>query len=128
MNSTAHSPANLEVVLDIPVELSVELGTCHLPMRQVLQLEPGSIVQLDKTADAPVDVYVNHKLVARGEVVVLDDHFGIRITEVVGRQTEERPAQPAQVKPAPAQPPAQAPVQPSPRSTTPGIDVTGLQP
>ncbi|MEY2410412.1 MAG: flagellar motor switch protein FliN [Verrucomicrobiota bacterium] len=86
MNSTADSPPNLEVVLDIPVELSVELGTCDLPMRQVLQLEPGSIVQLDKTADAPVDVYVNHKLVARGEVVVIEDRLGIRITQIIGKQ------------------------------------------
>jgi flagellar motor switch protein FliN/FliY len=86
MNSPAESPANLEVVLDIPVELSVELGTCSLPMRQVLQLEPGSIVQLDRTADAPVDVYVNHKLVARGEVVVLEDRLGIRVTQLIGKQ------------------------------------------
>jgi flagellar motor switch protein FliN/FliY len=86
MNSTADIPANLDVVLDIPVELSVQLGTCSLPMRQVLQLEPGSIVQLDKTADAPVDVFVNHKLVARGEVVVLEDRLGIRITQLIGRQ------------------------------------------
>ena len=86
MNSSADSPANLEVVLDIPVELSVELGACNLPMRQVLQLEPGSIVQLDRTADAPVDIYVNHKLVARGEVVVLEDRLGIRVTQVIGKQ------------------------------------------
>ena len=86
MNSPAESPANLEVVLDIPVELSVELGTCSLPMRQVLQLEPGSIVQLDRTADSPVDVYVNHKLVARGEVVVLEDRLGIRVTQLIGKQ------------------------------------------
>ena len=86
MNSPAESPANLEVVLDIPVELTVELGTCSLPMRQVLQLEPGSIVQLDRTADSPVDVYVNHKLVARGEVVVLEDRLGIRVTQLIGKQ------------------------------------------
>src|SRR6185436_5476297 len=89
MNSPADSPANLEVVLDIPVELSVELGACNLPMRQVLQLEPGSIVQLDRTADAPVDIYVNHKLVARGEVVVLEDRLGIRVTQVIGRKPAE---------------------------------------
>ena len=75
-------------------ELSVELGTCHLPMRQVLQLEPGSIVQLDTTADAPVDVYVNHKLIARGEVVVVEDQLGIRVTQIVGKNSaviEDRP-------------------------------------
>ena len=85
MNSPADSPPNLEVVLDIPVELSVELGTCRLPMRQVLELEAGSIVQLDKSADTPVDVYVNHKLIARGEVVVLEDRLGIRVTQIVGK-------------------------------------------
>src|SRR6185436_17052001 len=87
----SESPANLDVVLDLPVELSVELGTCNLPMRQVLQLEPGSIVQLDKTADAPVDVFVNQKLVARGEVVVLEDRLGIRITQIVGKKSAAVP-------------------------------------
>ena len=87
MSVTVESPANLDVVLDIPVKLSVELGSCQLPMRQVLELQAGSIVQLEKTTDAPVDVYVNHKLVARGEVVVLEDKLGIKVTEIVGKQS-----------------------------------------
>ena len=82
---TEQSP-NLEILLDIPVSLSVELGSCHLSMQEVLHLGVGSVVQLDKPADAPVDLFVNRKLVARGEVVVTDEHFGIKITEILGRQ------------------------------------------
>jgi flagellar motor switch protein FliN/FliY len=75
--------ANLEILLDVPVEVSVQLGSCHLPMRDVLNLAVGSVVQLDKVADAPVDLQVNSKLIARGEVVVVDNRFGIKITELL---------------------------------------------
>lgn len=77
-------PPNLELLLDVPVGLTVELGSCHLPMRDVLNLNIGSVVQLDKLADAPVELRVNEKLVARGEVVVVENRFGIKITELVG--------------------------------------------
>lgn len=77
-------PANLEVLLDVPVNLTVELGSCQMPMRDVLQLTVGSVVQLDKLASAPVELYVNRKLIARGEVVVVEDRFGIKVTEIVG--------------------------------------------
>lgn len=86
MSSPQESPHNLEVLFDIPVQLSVELGSCQLPMKEVLQLAVGSVVQLDKEAEAPVDLYVNEKLVARGEVVVVDDHFGIKVTEIIGKK------------------------------------------
>jgi flagellar motor switch protein FliN/FliY len=82
MNATA--PANLNLVLDVPVSLTIELGSCQLPMREVLQLNIGSVVQLDKPADAPVELSVNGKLIARGEVVVVEDRFGVKITEVIG--------------------------------------------
>jgi flagellar motor switch protein FliN/FliY len=85
MSTALETPPNLAVLLDIPVKMSVELGACQMPMREVLQLKPGSVVQLDKTADAPVDLYVNEKLVARGEVVVVDDRFGIKVTEILGQ-------------------------------------------
>lgn len=75
---------NLEILLDVPVEVTVELGSCHLPMRDVLQLGNGSVVQLDKIADAPVELLVNRKRVARGEVVVVENRFGIKITELLG--------------------------------------------
>ena len=80
--NTAIEP-NLDVLLDVPVNLSVELGSCQMPMREVLQLNVGAVVQLDKVADAPVELYVNRKLVARGEVVVVEDRFGIKITELL---------------------------------------------
>jgi flagellar motor switch protein FliN/FliY len=85
-SSPGATPASLEVLLDVPVNLSVELGSCRMSMREVLQLAVGSVVQLDKIADAPVDLYVNRKLVARGEVVVVEDRFGIKITELTGTQ------------------------------------------
>ncbi len=84
MESNPNTPANLSVLLDVPVRLTVELGACQMPMREVLQLCPGSVVQLDKAADAPVDLFVNKKRIARGEVVVVEDRFGIRITELLG--------------------------------------------
>ena len=74
---------NLNMVLDIPVQLSVELGRTKVPIKQVLQLKPGSIVELDSVAGEPVDVLVNGYLIAQGEVVVVNGKFGIRLTDVV---------------------------------------------
>jgi flagellar motor switch protein FliN len=84
MNATVECPPNLDLLLDVGVKLSVELGSCRMPVRDVLQLAAGSIVQLDKLADAPVELYVNQKLVAHGEIVVVDDHYGIKITQMLG--------------------------------------------
>jgi flagellar motor switch protein FliN len=83
MNATAENP-NINLVLDVPVSLTIELGGCQLPMREVLQLNVGSVVQLDKPADAPVELSINGKLIARGEVVVIEDRFGVKITEILG--------------------------------------------
>jgi flagellar motor switch protein FliN/FliY len=83
MNATAESP-NLNLMLDVPVSLTIELGSCQLPMKEVLQLSVGSVVQLDKPANAPVELSVNGKLIARGEVVVVEDRFGVKITEIIG--------------------------------------------
>ena len=85
-NGPADSPPNFEILLDIPINLSVELGSCNLSMQEVLQLGIGSVVQLDQSADAPVDLYVNRKLIARGEVVVAEDRFAIKVTEILGKQ------------------------------------------
>ena len=76
---------NLEFLLDVPVRLTAELGSCKMTMQELLDIDLGSVVQLDKPAHANVDVYVNQKLVARGEVVVAEDNFGIRIKEVVAK-------------------------------------------
>ena len=76
---------NLEFLLDVPVRLTAELGSCKMTMQELLDLELGSVVQLDKPAHANVDVYVNQKLVARGEVVVAEENFGIRIKEIIAK-------------------------------------------
>lgn len=84
MKSANELPPNFDFFLDVPVGVTVQLGSCQMPMKDVLQLNAGSVVQLDKLADSPVDILVNDKLVARGEVVVVENHFGIKITEMVG--------------------------------------------
>jgi flagellar motor switch protein FliN len=84
MDSTAKSSPNLDLLLDVRVKLTVELGACQIPMRDVLQLNAGSIVKLEKAAQTPVDLYANQKLIARGEVVVVDETYGIKITELLG--------------------------------------------
>ena len=77
--------ANLDFLLDVPVRLTAELGGCQMTMQELLDMDLGSVVQLDKPANANVDVYVNQKLVARGEVVVAEANFGIRIKEIVAK-------------------------------------------
>ena len=81
--SSGAAVMNLNMVLDIPVHLSVELGRTRVPIKQVLQLKPGSIIELDSVAGEPVDVLVNGYLIAQGEVVVVNGKFGIRLTDVV---------------------------------------------
>lgn len=76
---------DLRLLADVQVELAVELGRVKLPLRDLLALGPGAVLELDRPADAPVDVLVNGCLVARGEVVVIDGDFGVRITAVVER-------------------------------------------
>lgn len=78
-------PANIDLIVDIPVRVTVELGRTRKTIGEVLALGPGSVVELNKMAGEPVDVLVNGKLIARGEVVVIDESFGIRVTEVVSR-------------------------------------------
>jgi len=73
----------LEMLLDIPIELSVELGSAHMAIHELLQLVEGSIVELDKLAGEPLDIRANDRLIARGEVVVVDDKIGVRVTDVV---------------------------------------------
>ena len=75
---------NLDILLDVKVKITVQLGSSQLPMREVMELQPGSVIQLNQTANDPVGLYVNDKLIAYGEVVVVEDNFGIKITELVG--------------------------------------------
>jgi flagellar motor switch protein FliN len=74
---------NLDVVLDIPVTLSLEVGRSRISIRNLLQLNQGSVVELERATGEPLDVYVNGTLIAHGEVVVVNDKFGIRLTDVI---------------------------------------------
>jgi flagellar motor switch protein FliN/FliY len=80
LNST---DVNLDVILDVPVTLSMEVGRTRIPIRNLLQLNQGSVVELDRAAGEPLDVFVNGTLVAHGEVVVVNEKFGIRLTDVI---------------------------------------------
>lgn len=84
MSGGGEAPINdINMVLDIPVQLSVELGRTKVPIKHILQLGQGSVVELDAMAGEPMDVLVNGYLIAQGEVVVVNDKFGIRLTDVV---------------------------------------------
>lgn len=74
---------SLDFVLDIPLEVSVELGRTRMIINDLLQLGPGSVIELDKLAGEPMEIFVNNKLVARGEVVVMNEKFAIRLTDIV---------------------------------------------
>jgi len=75
--------SRLELLLDVPLEIKVELGSTKLNLREILELHEGSMIQLNKLAGEPLDIFANGRLIARGEVVVIDENFGIRITEIV---------------------------------------------
>jgi flagellar motor switch protein FliN/FliY len=80
----AGGPAgDINMILDIPVQLTVELGRTRIPIKNILQLAQGSVVELDALAGEPMDVLVNGYLIAQGEVVVVNDKFGIRLTDIV---------------------------------------------
>ncbi|KRG71061.1 flagellar motor switch protein FliN [Pseudoxanthomonas dokdonensis] len=79
----ADSDMSLDVILDVPVVLSLEVGRMRMPIRNLLQLNQGSVVELERGAGEPLDVYVNGTLIAQGEVVVVNDRFGVRLTDVV---------------------------------------------
>ena len=82
--TTATNAGNdINMILDIPVQLTVELGRTRIPIKHILQLAQGSVVELDAMAGEPMDVLVNGYLIAQGEVVVVNDKFGIRLTDIV---------------------------------------------
>ena len=74
---------NIGLILDVPLQVTVELGSTRMKIKDILELGLGSIIELDKLAGEPVDIYVNSKLIAKGEVVVIDENFGIRISEII---------------------------------------------
>ena len=77
------SSSNLDLLLDVPLRVTVELGRTEMTIREVLALGPGSVVELSKVAGEVVDILVNGKLIAHGEVVVIDDMFGVRVTDII---------------------------------------------
>lgn len=82
---SAETPAGLDLLADVDLQVTVELGRMRLKVRDLLRLVEGSVVELDRAAGAPVDVLANGSLIARGDVVVVDDELGVRITELVRR-------------------------------------------
>ncbi|MBH25879.1 MAG: flagellar motor switch protein FliN [Myxococcales bacterium] len=74
---------NIDFILDIPLEVTVRLGSAKLPIKELLELGAGSVIELNRLAGDPLEVLVNNKLVARGEAVVVNDKFGIRLTEII---------------------------------------------
>lgn len=76
-------PPDLDVILDIPVSISMEVGNTQIPIRNLLQLNQGSVIELDRLAGEPLDVLVNGTLIAHGEVVMVNEKFGIRLTDVI---------------------------------------------
>jgi len=80
---------NIDLLMDVFLKVTVELGRTRMQLRQVLELQQGSVVELDRLAGDPVDVYVNERLLARGEVIVVDDKFGVRITELISPGSEK---------------------------------------
>jgi flagellar motor switch protein FliN/FliY len=79
----SHEMGNIGLLMDVKMEMTVELGRTHKLIKEILGFGEGTIIELDKLAGEPVDILVNHKLIARGEVVVIDENFGVRITEII---------------------------------------------
>jgi flagellar motor switch protein FliN/FliY len=84
---TGRDLANLDVLMNVPMQVTAELGKCKMSVAEVLKLGTGSIVELERLAGGPVDLLVNNNLVARGEVVAVDENFGVRVTELVQHPT-----------------------------------------
>lgn len=79
--------ANLDMLMDVPLKITVELGRTKMTLRQTLDLVQGSVIELDRLAGDPVDIFVNDRMFAKGEVVVVDDKFAVRITELIDPQS-----------------------------------------
>lgn len=76
---------NLQMILDIPLKVSVELGRTRMPVKELINLAQGSVIELNKLAGEPLEVYVNDKLIARGEAVVVNEKFGVRLTDIISQ-------------------------------------------
>ncbi|MDE3204242.1 MAG: flagellar motor switch protein FliN [Acidobacteriota bacterium] len=78
----------IEMLYTVDMAVTVELGRTRMPMRELLALRPGKVIELDRSARSPVDIYVNNTLLAHGEVVVVDEELGVRVTEIAGSPAE----------------------------------------
>lgn len=85
---------SLEFVMDVPVEVSVEIGRKSMRIAEILRVGTGSVLELNKSAGEPLDIYVNNRIVARGEAVVVGDHYGVRLTEVLITDERNRGGEP----------------------------------
>src|SRR5712672_956846 len=81
--STSHDAADLEAVFDVPVQVSAVLGRAHMDVGELLNLGPGTVLELDRKVGEAIDIYVNNRLVARGEVVLVEDKLGVTMTEII---------------------------------------------
>jgi flagellar motor switch protein FliN/FliY len=81
--TSGHSAADLEAVFDVPVKVSAVLGRSRMEVRELLQLGPGAVLELDRKVGEAIDIYVNDRLVARGEVVMVEDKLGVTMTEII---------------------------------------------
>jgi flagellar motor switch protein FliN/FliY len=82
-HATPQEAGNISLIMDVFMEMTVELGRTRKLIKEILSMGEGTIIELDKLAGEPVDILVNHKLIAKGEVVVIDENFGVRVTEIV---------------------------------------------
>jgi len=87
--SAGNRSSNIELLMDVSLKVTVELGRTRMQLARIIELKHGSVVELDRLAGDPVDVFVNDHMVARGEVVVVDDKFGVRIIEMVSANGEK---------------------------------------
>lgn len=82
VSGQAEGQQTIDILIDVPLQVVAELGRTKLPVKDILKLGVGAVIELDKIADDPIDLRVNDKLIAKGEVVAIDDYFGVRITEI----------------------------------------------
>lgn len=83
MNDLVQQKENITIIRDVPLEVTVELGRTRKPIKEILEFNPGTVIELDKLAGEPIDILVNGKFIARGEVVVIDENFGVRVTDII---------------------------------------------
>jgi flagellar motor switch protein FliN len=87
-NSNTGFQTNIDMILDVPLTVTIELGRTEMTLKQALELQQGSVVELSRLAGDPIDVFVNERLIAKGEVVVVDDKFAVRVTELFSNQNK----------------------------------------